>query len=293
MKSITSRAVIILLSVLSIALAGLLILETFEVTETPDELNELQRINHSQTMLLESYRALIATDEPLLYTNDWEGLRSILNQQLTSASDELRAAIQLRITHVDQKLDDLQSENIEATEFARIIRSQRIQIDQMQLVLDSANTVFLYQRDSLASIVASLRSELNDKRAELKRKEKVMVISFPGVKGSTIHYMGEVENGKANGGGIGIWTTGSVYRGEWKDNLRHGKGTFEWADGERYEGDYVEGRREGDGVYYWPSGERYEGQWKNDRRTGSGILYDLDGNIRYDGMWKDDKPLSK
>lgn len=94
------------------------------------------------------------------------------------------------------------------------------------------------------------------------------------------------------GGGIGIWTTGSVYRGEWRNNLRHGKGSFQWKDGERYGGNYVDGKREGEGTYYWPSGERYEGQWVADQRTGQGTLFDLDGNVRYKGEWLNAVPAT-
>jgi hypothetical protein len=167
--------------------------------------------------------------------------------------------------------------------------------------LELANAKLLIQRDSLLKVNSllqansrrdfeTLSAELDRVRNDLRKHERVKVLSFPGQKGATVHYLGEVANGQANGGGIGIWTTGSVYRGEWKNNLRHGEGSFQWADGEKYIGAYVNGKREGMGVYLWPSGDKYDGEWKNDRRNGQGTLYDLDGRIVFSGLWVDDQP---
>lgn len=293
MKPITARSVILFLSVLSVVLAGLLINATLQEEEEPEALVELQKKQAEQASELSAYRTLLQTDQALLFESDWEELRSELEVQMNQAPEVIKSSIERRLRYINEALYEQRSEDEQLSLKDQLIRNQRSNLEKLEFKLDSLNRVKSMRLDSLNSLIVGLKNELKSKANELKKQEKVKVISFAGVKGSTIHYMGEVENGKANGGGIGIWTTGSVYRGEWKDNLRHGKGAFEWADGERYEGDYIEGRREGDGVYYWPSGERYEGQWKNDRRTGSGILYDLDGNIRYDGMWKDDKPLSK
>lgn len=293
MKSITARSVILFLSVLSVVLAGLLVNSTFQEEEVPEALLELQKKQTEQALELEAYEALLQTDQALLFESDWEELRVQLEAQMNQAPEGIRSSIERRLSYINEALSEQRSEDAQLSRKDQLIRNQRSNLERLEFELDSLYKAKSNGLDSLNVLIVELKNELKAKANELMKQEKVKVISFAGVKGSTIHYMGEVENGKANGGGIGIWTTGSVYRGEWKDNLRHGKGAFEWADGERYEGDYIEGRREGDGVYYWPSGERYEGQWKNDRRTGSGILYDLDGNIRYDGMWKDDKPLSK
>jgi hypothetical protein len=108
-------------------------------------------------------------------------------------------------------------------------------------------------------------------------------------KGKKFEYFGETANLKANGYGIGVYESGSVYKGYWKDNLRQGKGIFTWVDGERYEGDYIQDLREGQGIYFWKNGERYEGNWKNDRRQGEGIVYRKNGKIKNRGIWEDDK----
>lgn len=145
--------------------------------------------------------------------------------------------------------------------------------------------------DSLLKQISQYKSELKKKDKMLERKEKIQALSFKNSKGNTIHYLGEVSGGKANGRGTGIYTTGSIYKGEWKNNQRDGEGEFVWPDGQKYVGEYKNDKREGEGTYVWPSNEKYEGEWKNDRRNGYGILYDKTENILYEGEWKNDEPL--
>lgn len=140
--------------------------------------------------------------------------------------------------------------------------------------------------DSLKRQVKNLNKELT------KAKSANTRLNFSSKKNSTVQYVGEIENGKANGKGFGFWTTGSIYDGQWKENLRHGKGEFTWADGEKYQGEFAEDQREGFGIYYWKNGERYEGQWKEDRRNGEGTLYDSKGKVKYSGKWVNDEPAS-
>ena len=163
----------------------------------------------------------------------------------------------------------------------------------LQKRVDSLRLLNIKSKDSLSNQIAELKAELIQIKKLNTGKENIQVISFKGVRGNKIHYIGEVQNNKANGNGIGIWVTGSVYKGEWKNNIRHGQGVHEWPDGEKYDGMYVEGKRQGFGKYYWPNGERYEGQWDKDQRNGKGVLFDPDGNIRFEGNWASDKPLKK
>lgn len=156
--------------------------------------------------------------------------------------------------------------------------------------LDNVQDIFSDERRSKLKKLDSLTELVKESEKALARKETVKVISFKNENGNLIHYIGETKNEMANGGGVGIWNTGSIYRGEWKDNKRNGKGEFEWADGEKYEGEFVDGMRSGNGVFYYKSGERYEGGFKDNLRHGSGTLYDRDGNTSYKGQWKKDKP---
>lgn len=137
--------------------------------------------------------------------------------------------------------------------------------------------------------IAELKNTIQEQEKQLSKKDKVQVISFRNEKGNLIHYLGEVRDGMANGGGVGIFNTGGIYKGEWKNNQRHGKGTYEWKDGHKYEGEFVNGEREGQGTYLWSSGEKYVGQWRGGKRNGQGTLFDKDNNVSYEGLWEDDK----
>lgn len=155
--------------------------------------------------------------------------------------------------------------------------------------LDSVQQTNRLKRKELQKELRQLRSVVDLKSDQLKRQHKVKVISFMSSKGKKVHYLGEVVNEQANGGGIGIWSTGGMYQGDWENNQRHGEGRYVWSNEHVYEGEFKNDVREGEGTYYWPSGERYEGEWSNDRRSGQGTLYDKDGNIQYQGEWKNDK----
>ena len=148
------------------------------------------------------------------------------------------------------------------------------------------------------AIVNDTRTQLELKQAKLeikKLKNRLTrtsasdYITFKTSKGTSLHYVGNVENGKANGYGIAILETGSRYEGQWKDNLRHGQGKFYWNDGEDYEGEYRNDMREGFGIYHWGNGEKYVGEWKNDRRNGEGEFYNKRGKLKTKGIWEDDE----
>ncbi|RFC55683.1 hypothetical protein [Brumimicrobium aurantiacum] len=203
-------------------------------------------------------------------------------------------------TQIKQKLEDLEKvEDSSATmdkelrAFQFKLNHQKKLIDSLHLVVDHLELDNYNTLNAQKSRVAELQQELKEKNRELRKKEGVQTISFKSENGDVIHYLGKVDDEKANGGGIGIWNTGSLYKGDWKDNKRHGKGEFTWSDGHQYVGDFVNDKREGNGTYYWPSGEKYEGEWSNGKRNGKGILYDKDGNIQYDGMWKKDKIVNE
>jgi hypothetical protein len=108
-------------------------------------------------------------------------------------------------------------------------------------------------------------------------------------KGKQFEYLGDIENQKANGYGIGIYESGSIYKGYWKDNQRHGKGIFTWKDGERYDGHYAADLRHGEGTYIWKNGEKYTGEWKEDQRHGKGTIFKKNGKIKNSGVWEADK----
>lgn len=258
---------------------------TNEAKDQNQHIEELE--NHIQII-----GQLIKTDGEVILIGEYdEALESyrVLMEQLP---DSLRPDIQLRINQINELLSDRSHDDAPDPK-ELLLNRYRKDITALEEKTDSLQSAIVSQSAVLNEEISALRNDVAQKEKALQRKSKIEVISFNSTNDAKIHYLGEVENGKANGGGVGIWSTGSVYRGDWKNNLRHGQGTFEWADGEIYEGTFVEGRREGQGKYYWPSGERYEGEWVNNRRNGEGTLFDMDGNVRYEGQWKDDKPVEK
>lgn len=199
------------------------------------------------------------------------------------------SAIQLRI----QRIEEIKSNKDTLYQDYRTLRyalnSVTLKRDSLLLQLDSLTTKFSSQVDDKKDKIQQLEKQIAEQEEQLQRKDKLKVITFKNQQGNTIHYLGEVKNDMANGGGVGIFDTGGMYKGEWKDNMRHGKGVYTWKDGHKYEGEFVEGIRQGQGTYFWSSGEKYVGQWKDGKRNGEGTLFDKDNNISYQGKWADDK----
>ncbi len=232
---------------------------------------------------------LIDADQVLILKSDYEEALKKYEALKPTDFEDYEATLDKRIEFAKKMIAASQKSDDGSVNYQIIIEQNKSAIAALEEELEAAQSAQPLI-DSLKDVLENMTDELKKKNKQLERKDLVQVISFKNENGKTIHYLGEVSNGKANGGGVGIWNTGSIYRGDWKNNQRHGKGTFEWADGEKYVGEYRNDKRHGEGAYYWPSGERYQGEWDNDRRTGYGTLYDQDGNIRYEGSWKDDKP---
>ncbi|MEO0571666.1 MAG: hypothetical protein AAF039_08170 [Bacteroidota bacterium] len=148
------------------------------------------------------------------------------------------------------------------------------------------------QLDSLNFVLSKTKMQLAKMKRQLYQKSFGEYLTFTNNKGSQVHYVGQVEQGKASGYGVAILNTGSRYVGEWKNNERHGQGTFYWKDGEYYEGNYDGDKRNGQGTYFWPNGEKYIGQWKDDRRSGKGAFFGKDGKLMTKGIWEDDKMVT-
>jgi hypothetical protein len=238
------------------------------------------------------YRELSSVDNHFISGN-YEVANSEYQQMLRDL-DSLHVfydPVQMRLKRI-QSFDEIRNKNIDSQDLEvlqlamrkrdEFIRVLNYTLDSMRIKYETETKALLYQ-------LQAKNSELEEKLIQPNQKEKIQVISFKNPKGKLIHYLGEVIDGKADGGGVGIWNTGSIYKGEWKDNKRNGQGRYEWADGDVYEGSYVNDVRQGEGIYTWLSGERYSGEWSNDKRNGFGKLYDKDNNVKYEGQWLNDK----
>ena len=255
-----------------------------------DRILVLNEQKDSMQIRAQIFEDLIATDNYFL-TGDYEtaqqeyeallkrkGLPSNFEQFVDLRQQKIAAIV----SSEDALIDDIQT-------FRLMLSNSRQQNDSLVSKIEYLNKQIGSSKEQHENELAALKKTIEEQKSKLSSKDKVQVISFINEKGNLIHYLGEVRDGKANGGGVGIFDTGGIYRGEWKNNQRHGKGTYEWKDGHKYEGEFVNGEREGQGTYIWSSGEKYVGQWSAGKRNGQGTLYDKDNNISYEGLWADDK----
>lgn len=198
--------------------------------------------------------------------------------------------VENRIERLEDILASSKDDELTKINLRSELRTQTKMIDSLNSVSDSLDLKNTVIETTYQKKIDSLTRLVKEKNTLLERNETVKVISFRNENKHLIHYIGETADEMANGSGVGIWNTGSIYRGEWVNNKRNGKGEFVWDDGAKYEGDFVMGERSGNGIFYYSSGEKYIGEFKKGLRHGQGVLYDKDGNISYEGNWKNDKP---
>lgn len=230
-------------------------------------------------------------DQQLLFKDNYENALSkleYLKSSLDSDSDFI-TSINERITYAKNLLDEEKQDELSRINLRNELLKQEKLIDSLNKKTDSITLAFNKNTLTNKRKVDSLNVILKKKETLLSRKETIKVLTFKNDNGNLIRYLGETKDDMANGNGVGIWNTSSIYRGEWKNNKRHGLGEFEWSDGQKYEGEFVEGIRTGEGIYYWPSGEKYVGEFKDNKRDGQGTFYDPDGNVKFEGKWKNDK----
>ncbi len=227
----------------------------------------------------------IKADE-LFISGDYDAAMALYEEIIKDAEEK---SIILHRTEARSRTDSLRM-TLTAKE-----REQRDRMNTLQTSLEkeieTADSLYALRTDSVKRIlsdeISRLKAELIDTREKLEAIPDFRKLEFYSKAGNKTTYFGAVANGRANGKGMGYYTTGNVYVGQWKDNLKHGEdGVFRWISGERYEGSYVKDKRAGYGVYYWANGEKYEGEWEDDQRSGIGTLFDRDNNIKLKGEWK-------
>ncbi|MGM0635070.1 MAG: hypothetical protein ACQESK_03310 [Bacteroidota bacterium] len=261
-------------------------------------INEQEKNKNEESVPLSDYQNL---EKKLAFYNEISRLDEavIVDKELEKSLDEYQnlaqknsysISFEKRINEIKNRLKSKEDDELTRINLRSDIANYKNEVDSLLTLVDSIDDATYELEKTKKHQIDSLQRLVNEKNRALQRSENVKVISFKSESGNLVHYLGEIKNEKANGGGIGVWSTGSIYKGEWKENKRHGEGEFTWADGQRYEGDFVDDIRTGEGTYYWPSGEKYEGEWQNNKRHGKGVLYDPDGNVSYEGKWKKDKP---
>lgn len=227
----------------------------------------------------------IKADE-LFISGDFDAAMALYEEIIKDAEDR---SIIMQRSEAKSRMDSLRM-TLAAKE-----REQRDRLSNLKSSLEkelgTVDSLYAFRTDSVKRILSAeisrLKSELDESREKLKAKPDFRKLEFYSKAGNKTTYFGAVENDRANGKGMGYYTTGNMYVGNWKDNLKHGEGgVFRWISGERYEGGYVKDKRAGYGVYFWANGEKYEGEWEDDQRSGIGTLFDRDNNIKLKGEWK-------
>lgn len=252
--------------------------------EVKQQISETKSENELLLALQKLDNFLIAQSKLRATLQDYDSLYNQVEDK------DLKNLIALRIEKTQQLLAAEKDDEISAINLRNQLAIQRKNVDSVTVLLDSLKQLSEENKEVQNTTVDSLQQIITKQQSQLLRQEAKQVISFTNANGNLIHYLGEVVNGKANGGGIGIWNTGSIYKGQWKNNQRHGTGQFKWADGQLYEGEFENDLRTGEGTYTWPSGEKYVGEFKDNKMNGKGTLYDPDGNKKFEGVWKNDKP---
>ncbi len=264
---------------------------------------------------LESYRAVSQLEEvdnqPTLYQQIFTIDSLLINGRYGNAKvayeqflkeyhieDPFRDAIQSRINHVSkmanmqEKLRLFEGEE-PYQELSEKLNEKSHQIDSLSKKLAVTVRTTQDQFDSLNFALEKANMRSQSLSSQLATKSNHDFLKFTNSKEAEVYYVGETEEHRANGRGVGVYSTGSRYEGEWKDNVRHGEGVFYWPDGEYYSGNFENDQRHGYGNYYWPNGEWFSGEWENDQRNGEGIFYGKDGKIVVTGMWENNKLVER
>ena len=273
------QPLITLLTVLVVLISGLTIYFGLHSSSLEQEL--MARLE-AQAQLEESMalqEKLKSADDLLIKGSYSEALAAYEKQ--SELEDNTGVAMRMAVV---RELMRLQYEN----RLAELKMGQVVTIDSSQIRTLAVEKQLL-QADSLNFVLEKAKVQLASLQRQLRTKSYGEYLTFTNNKGTTMHYVGQVSKGKANGFGVALLNTGSRYEGYWKDNQRHGEGKYFWTDGQFYEGAYVNDKREGEGTYHWPNGEKYTGYWKDDMRSGEGIFYAKDGKIIAKGHWEKDQ----
>ncbi len=222
-------------------------------------------------------------DSLLLYGNDSLALVTfaqadkLFGQSALMSRAQLFIAMRDSLRQVQQDKFATLQRKVQSTLRSLLLREEDLMLRDTQL------RTMNQELEHFQTQLSLLQKELEERARSIGKLE------FRTPRGSLVYYVGDIKDGKANGYGSGLFSTGGIYVGTWKDNKRHGTGRYTWKDGNIYDGEYENDYRNGFGTYFFTTGEKYVGEWVNDKREGKGTLYDKDGKIWLDGTWQNDE----
>lgn len=272
----------IILYTLLILAIGFAIYNRSQKQQLSNSLKETQEKNVKLVNRLDSKNKIEKIDSILMNGKYESALRAYQKELNSPIDDADKAYLKFRLA-LSQQFIDLSKRTQKKDSLVDSLKVAETDVDE------ALTTGSIRKIDSLTFALDKAKVQLSSIKKQLHKKSYGAYITFLNPKEHQLHYIGQVNQGKANGFGIALFDTGSRYEGEWKDNLRNGKGSFYWPDGEYYQGEYLNDLRNGKGTYFWPNGEKYIGNWKNDQRDGEGVFYDKDDKIITKGVWKKDK----
>lgn len=259
------------------------------------ELNIAQVNAEDQALLIDKYEELQLADS-LFHLAKYRTAITAYQDIIETDNEQLSTdALQNRIRHAQylvnmratmKSLQESANEEVTAPEPV----SSPITAPVVLVNMEEPNS---QRYDSLSFVLQKANLQINDLQRQLEESSSSDYLSFKSKKGNNIYYVGEIKDGKANGQGVALFSTGSRYFGEWKDNMKHGEGAFYWKDGAYYEGQYAADKRSGEGTYHFPKGDVFVGNWENDLRHGKGVFYNKKGKIIAEGIWEEDELLKR
>ena len=206
----------------------------------------------------------------------------------------LHSIIQARIEQLDSfAAVQAQVQALQQLPSQQELAGYQRQVDSLLSKLRQVGQQNKKEADSLRFLLQKASTRINVLSGQITLQSRVGYLTFTNEEGTRIDYVGEIEEDKAFGQGVGLYQNGNRYEGEWKNNQRHGEGLFVWPDGESYQGEFRQDKRQGKGTYHWPNGESFTGSWANDQRNGPGTFYDEEGNPMVSGIWKKNKLVEK
>ena len=180
----------------------------------------------------------------------------------------------IKISHQKNIITEIELEKIKSD----IIKKFNEEIKQFAEVIPIENFHSIYNSDfSLKQIHEFIQENFND---DICNKKFRKTFSQPPLlfKQDKSIYKGSFNfNGKKEGFGILIDSSGNKYIGEWKNDLFHGLGILLSKNGDFYQGDFIKGKMEGSGVFYSSQCKyNYIGEFLENK-------FDGKGKITYEG----------
>ncbi|MCY1212370.1 hypothetical protein D9M72_241040 [compost metagenome] len=108
------------------------------------------------------------------------------------------------------------------------------------------------------------------------------ILSGKGNNGMTWVYYGQLRDGKQEGVGTAMFSSGDIQRGEFRQGDKHGALDILHANGDRFVGEFVDDKQVGAGVYGAKNGSTLVGRW-TDTGTVQGTFTRTNGT-RFEGL---------